>query len=287
MAFGHPGQGQLAQIGKATTALAEGRVKGWWRVVNSGTPALLSGREAEQKRRLEAEGSSVDFPVKRDPAALPKFLSTFFGCVEIPPSGPHTHTLVYLHGRKFIGSYYLKQKHFFDGPFASCLRVVLPTAPLVGEQMLTEWFSEWPPTPRSLAPGRQKVADILAREVARLGEAGKVFLGGSSQGCILGLDTFLRSPHDLGGFFGLNGYWPKGSSEALTKLRPELLKQPVLLVNGERDTVVDPSSAKSSYEELRKAGLTPEILQVPKMSHHAGELEGKYIKHFLSQVLRP
>ncbi|CAE7748399.1 unnamed protein product [Symbiodinium sp. CCMP2456] len=65
MAFGHPGQGQLAQIGKAASALAEGRVKGWWRIVNSGTPALLSGREAEQKRRLKAEGSSPNFPVKQ------------------------------------------------------------------------------------------------------------------------------------------------------------------------------------------------------------------------------
>lgn len=243
-----------------------------------------SGAEAKAGGRRRLSGLSGE--AGRDPAALPPFLATIFGCVEIPPTGPHTHTLVYLHGRKFIGSYYLKQKHFFDGPFASCLRVVLPTAPLVGEQMLTEWFSEWPPTPRSLAPGRQKVADILAREVAKLGEADKVFLGGSSQGCILGLDAFLRSPHDLGGFFGLNGYWPTGSGEALAKVRPGLLKRRLLLVHGERDTVVDPISAKSSYEELRKAGLTPEILQVPKMSHHAGELEGKYIQHFLSQVLR-
>eukprot|EP00439_Symbiodinium_sp_Y106_P062342 s447_g9.t1 len=56
MAFGHPGQGQLAQIGKAAAALAAGRVKGWWRIVNSGTPALQSGREAEQKRRHRGLG---------------------------------------------------------------------------------------------------------------------------------------------------------------------------------------------------------------------------------------
>ncbi|CAE7566860.1 unnamed protein product, partial [Symbiodinium pilosum] len=149
----------------------------------------------------------------------------------------------------------------------------------------TEWFSEWPPQSRSLAPGRKQVADILAREVERLGDASKVFLGGSSQGCILGLDVFVRSPHDLGGFCGILGYWPRCSNEALASMRPQLKLRPVQLVNGQKDTVVNCDEARASFQELRTAGMTLNAIEVAKMDHHAGEAEGQYLRIFLEKVL--
>ena len=182
-------------------------------------------------------------------------------------------------GRKYTGRYYEVNKDFFKVPSCPGLRVVLPTAP-ADHQLVTQWFDE--PTKESLKIGRERVEQIIDDEVARLGDPTRIFLGGSSQGCILGLDCFVRSPYELGGFCGIVGYWPLCSTPDVKMSKAT--GRPVHLLNGTEDKIVDLQEARDSYKVLRKSGLKSIHTEEWPEGHSMGQKEGKWIRAFLKMA---
>ncbi len=167
-------------------------------------------------------------------------------------------------------------------PSCPGLRVVLPTAP-ADHQLVTQWFDE--PTKESLKIGRERVEQIIKDEVARLGDPTRIFLGGSSQGCILGLDCYMRSPYELGGFCGIVGYWPLCSTPVLQDVKmSKVTRGPVYLLNGTEDKIVDLQEARDSYKVLRKSGLKSIHTEEWPERHDMGQKEGKWIRAFVKTV---
>ena len=158
----------------------------------------------------------------------------------LPPAAPHTHTVIFLHGRgdtteNFIRSLDdLRDSHnraLFDH-FPS-FRWVFPQAPK-GQcisspgQTMNQWFDLWSPADFSLheelqAPGLRDsvkgVRAILAREAAALGGSwDHIILAGISQGAATGVHTLLNLPsggpdglpHEsgLGAFLGFSCRMP-------------------------------------------------------------------------------
>eukprot|EP00746_Dinoflagellata_sp_MGD_P097077 gnl/MRDRNA2_/MRDRNA2_38913_c0_seq2.p1 gnl/MRDRNA2_/MRDRNA2_38913_c0~~gnl/MRDRNA2_/MRDRNA2_38913_c0_seq2.p1 ORF type:complete len:179 (+),score=27.97 gnl/MRDRNA2_/MRDRNA2_38913_c0_seq2:140-676(+) len=170
------------------------------------------------------------------------------------------------------------------------LRVVLPTSPVLFEgKPLTEWYSGWPPGEIDLEQPCKRLTGILDDEVRKLdGDASRVFLGGSSQGCILGLDVYMRYRHALGGFCGVVGYWPFCSDAVLEgQVCSMRATRPIRLLNGLNDNVVPWDMARPTFEKFRRAGFTNVTNDTPEkgLGHHLGPREGAWIQAFLNEVL--
>eukprot|EP00811_Abedinium_folium_P036568 NODE_9266_length_1436_cov_5.161956.p1 GENE.NODE_9266_length_1436_cov_5.161956~~NODE_9266_length_1436_cov_5.161956.p1 ORF type:complete len:391 (-),score=70.40 NODE_9266_length_1436_cov_5.161956:186-1358(-) len=297
LATGHTAMGAMIHAGRTVRLVpTESRRLPWWRVVSAGKrtveEALQRERAKQQRALLSAEGVGLTTRLERDPSHLPSFLASAYALREILPASPHTCTLVYLHGFSFTGSYYAARPHFFKAARAHGLRVVLPTAPpppsRAGRLVPTMWFSGWPPSLEDLEAPRAALLALLRRETARLGgRSDRVFLGGSSQGCIVGLDLYLRCPMPLGGFCGVIGRWPACSDDLLRRgISRELIERPVRLFNGAADRTIEWEPAKRSFEKLKRAGFSNLRSEVfPGVVHRVGEREGLWIRTFLDEVL--
>lgn len=130
---------------------------------------------------------------------------------------------------------------------------------------------------------------FLHEETHRLGGKYELFvLGGSSQGCILGLDIYMRHGVPLGGFCGVVGFWPRCSDADLKKAASSGAHRdrPLRLLNGGDDAVVSSMYAKRSLECLKAAGFHNLCAKCEaKLGHHVGKREGEWIRTFLDEVL--
>ena len=66
---------------------------------------------------------------------------------------------------------------------------------------------------KSLRRSRCRLEALVRREVSRLGDGRRCYLGGASQGCTMALDIYLRLAQELklGGFVGSVGFLPTES----------------------------------------------------------------------------
>ncbi|KAM3496833.1 hypothetical protein MY10362_009795 [Beauveria mimosiformis] len=152
-----------------------------------------------------------------------------------PPSGTHTHTVVFLHGRgdnttSFIASFaHSRSSHgqTLLGAFPN-FRWVFPQAPLSrcarGGMIWPQWFDVW--DPRDFAAREElqldglrdtvpEIARILADEAAALGGRwDRVILAGISMGAatsvhtLFNLDSFSPEATRLGAFLGFSARCP-------------------------------------------------------------------------------
>jgi predicted esterase len=160
----------------------------------------------------------------------------------IPPSAPHTHTFVFLHGRGDTAQNFASSLNFSQDSHNRSLlesfpsfRWVFPQAEMrqtttLGGQKTSQWFDIWNVTDLSdheelQAMGlRESVASIrhiLAKEAAMLdGKWDRIILGGISQGAATGVHTLLNLnvPQRLGAFLGFSCRMPfPGRSLAHTR----------------------------------------------------------------------
>jgi len=289
MVKGFTTMGAMIQAGRAVRKIPTAvRTTAWWRVISSGKRSIRAAtqlhRSVEQCRLLIEEGVAVDNVYRRHLTKPPGFLQPALRQHVLTPKAKHQYTLVWLHGRGFTGHHYVRQCHFFGCPKQAGLRVVLPTARCDG--LPTEWFHGWPPGEDDLCSPRNHVLAVVREELKRLnGRGDRLFLGGSSQGCILGLDCYLRCRSQLGGFCGVVGWWPASSDGVLRSLGAERMRRPIRLFNGSEDTVVPWSKAKASFDKLQHAGLDNVRVHVERVGHRVGEREGHWIQSFLHEVL--
>jgi len=294
MATGRTTLGAVIHAGRAVGAVQEETLVPWWRAVAAGKPcvskAVQKSRATTQRVLLHKEGVALERRLERSASCVPRFLAPVFDTVVIEPSAPHNYTLVYLHGRAFAGGYYAGHPDFFTASRSASLRVVLPTAPPpCPEQLLpTQWFAGCPPGDVDFRGPRKIVLELLRCEVSRLqGQAHRVFLGGASQGCILGLDVYMRrsGKQSLGGFLGVIGHWPR-CSDALLVADEVRSGRPVRLFNGGEDSIIPLALVQAGVRKLRNIGLANlKSVITPGVGHCVGEQEGVWIREFLEDVL--
>ncbi|KAF4536200.1 hypothetical protein BFW01_g5163 [Lasiodiplodia theobromae] len=219
----------------------------------------------------------------------------------IAPTAPHTHTLILLHGRggnaKEFGPFLL-----FATPTSSelCLPALFPgvkwvfptakkrRAALFKRMPISQWFDNWSleyPEDRQelqyegIAETSAFVAGLIAEEVKELrGRAGRVVLGGLSQGCAVGLHVYLNwkgegelAGQALGGFVGMSGWLPFA-----TALDPKSEEEvgdddPFCTSDGEGEEkkvkkTADDGRTQLEKIQLRAANTARDIASMPPLS---------------------
>ncbi|KAJ7672059.1 acyl-protein thioesterase [Mycena rosella] len=148
----------------------------------------------------------------------------------VPPTGPHTHSIILLHGRGSTAARFgpaLVSAPTFDGtPLAMYfpgLKFIFPTAKkrraaAFNRTPINQWFDLFAITDPAARPHlphdglRETSAFVhgLIEHEAHLVGISRVAIGGLSQGCAAALHVLLnfQAPSPLLGFIGMSGWLP-------------------------------------------------------------------------------
>ncbi|KAK6360498.1 hypothetical protein TWF730_006638 [Orbilia blumenaviensis] len=230
----------------------------------------------------------------------------------IQPSGRHTHTIVFLHGRGSSGlelADELGSSKVSGPPDASVfsqlphVKWVFPSAKprfsTVFQEEVTEWFDIYSlsdPSEKSelqIEGLREAViflGGLLDEEIAILGNSDQVILGGISQGEATALALLFTRRYSLGGFVGFSGWMPFAchiQNESSTDLecfnallhtgwkadRRMSYDMPVLIGHGRDDAYVDFKLGSQARDILRNLGY-----KVEWREYEGAEQEGHWFK---------
>ncbi len=128
-----------------------------------------------------------------------------------------------------------------------------------------------------------RIRELLEREITRGIAAGRIVLGGFSQGGAASLYTAPRFPIALAGVLALSCYLP--FMERLAAERSaENRETPIFMAHGRADPVLNISMGLESRDVLRKLGYPVEWHEYP-MAHAVCAPEIAAIRAFLLRVL--
>jgi phospholipase/carboxylesterase len=149
-----------------------------------------------------------------------------------------------------------------------------------------QWFSFADNSQTQLIAGARLAASLvtafLDEQQAELGltDADTVLIG-FSQGAMLALQVALRMKRHLAGVIAYSGVLI-----AAETLKEEITsKPPVLLVHGERDSVVPPQASQVAQQFLTHSGLDAKLLMRPMLAHGIDEEGLRQGLAFLQKVL--
>lgn len=134
-----------------------------------------------------------------------------------------------------------------------------------------------------LRKSEARIAQLIAREIARGISASRIVLAGFSQGCAMTLQTGLRYPQSLAGMLCLSGYLPLEKSAAAER-HPANQQTPIYLAHGRDDGVITIDRAEASRDLLIELGYTVEWHNY-LMQHSVCEKEIVDIGLWLQRVL--
>lgn len=110
-------------------------------------------------------------------------------------------------------------------------------------------------------PGRKGLEESRSKLSAMIEEIhqqgipyNKIFWLGFSQGAAMGLDTFLRSPHILGGALCISGLIVK-ATDYPQAFSPMAARQRLLITHGARDEIISLEEAEKTYQVLRESNI--------------------------------
>lgn len=216
------------------------------------------------------------------------------------PRQEHTHTLIFLHGFQRDGSDYTTRPYFFfdEEKFAyQGLKIVVPTAkyrPISfwSGHEATSWVDYWSDNngereddicPQSVAESRKRIHSIIDREIQLLGDkAGKVFVGGTSQGAIMALESALSYPRVVGGVVACVGHL-----HSTTKVPARKRNLPIYLYNGLSDRIMSWPWVRKGYGRFDEAGYkNVHSYVMDGVGHHMADVEGVWIIDFLTHMIK-
>lgn len=149
-----------------------------------------------------------------------------------------------------------------------------------------QWFSFSDNSQAQLIGGARLAASLVSsfldEQQARLGLGDQdTVLAGFSQGAMLALQVGLRMNRQLAGVIAYSGVLI-----AAETLKEEITaKPPVLLVHGERDTVVPPQASQVAQQFLAHSGVDAKLLMRPALAHGIDEEGLRQGLAFLQKVL--
>ncbi|ETK93605.1 hypothetical protein L915_03242 [Phytophthora nicotianae] len=130
---------------------------------------------------------------------------------------------------------------------------------------------------------RDRIMEIIEKEVAAGIPLSRIVLGGFSQGAALSLFSGYQTKTVLGGIIAMSGYLPRYAS---FQFAPETVDVPLLMCHGEQDPVVRFDYGKMSKEKLETAGVKNiEFHSYPDMEHGACMEELDDVTKWLQRVI--
>ena len=214
--------------------------------------------------------------------------------VTLAPPGPHTATVIWLHGLGADGNDFvpivpelgLGKSHGikFVFPHATIRPVTINNRyPMRAWYDITGISRTGPQDTPGIRESAKRIDGLIEAEIAAGIPSKRVVLAGFSQGCAMALHTGLRFHDTLGGIIGLSGYLPVESTLA-DEAHAANLKTPILIAHGQHDPVVPFSLGLASRDVLRAQGYAVEWLEY-SMQHQVVMEEIEAIGAVLQRVL--
>jgi phospholipase/carboxylesterase len=212
--------------------------------------------------------------------------------IETAPQ-PKTSVIV-LHGLGADGNDFVPFAQQVDLRAAGPVRWVFPHAPVMpvtinGGYRMRAWYDVLAGDLRQrqdeqgLRASLAMVEELIAREKERGTPAGRIVLGGFSQGCAMALLTALRHKERLAGIVGMSGYLPL--AETTDKERSDANRlTPIFLAHGTMDPVVPLVAGQMSRDALRALGYDVQWHEYP-MPHSVCMEEVRDLNAWLLKVL--
>jgi phospholipase/carboxylesterase len=210
-------------------------------------------------------------------------------------TGPNpTATIVFLHGLGADGHDFEPFVDEVDLRAVGPVRWVLPHAPtrpvtINGGYVMRAWYdilgteAARREDEDGLRASRALVEALIARERARGVAAGRIVLGGFSQGCAMTFMTGVRHAERLAGLVGLSGYLPLAGSLASERSGANA-DVPIFMAHGRQDGMIPIARAIASRDALLAAGHPVEWHEYP-MQHSVCLEEIAHLRMWLLQRL--
>jgi len=203
--------------------------------------------------------------------------------VERVPSGGSgpLPLVICMHGRGADANDLADLAPLLDG--GDGYRFVFPNAPrpfepVRGMQYGWSWFDGWPPEPKSIAESRALLLDFIDQAVAHFDvPAGKLLIGGFSQGGLMSIDCGFRTTQQVAGIVVMSG-------AAFEDDLPELRAIPLFIAHGLADEVVPVLTARRARRLFEEHGLDPEYHELP-IGHQVSQEEIDLVRLFIARCL--
>lgn len=212
--------------------------------------------------------------------------------VIILPSGVHTHTIIFLHGRDSLAKEFAPELFESQATDLKTLpkifqaaKWVFPTAEIIKSKRfdceMSQWFdmhtTEDPheqEDDQDLTPAISRIQEIIAKEAATIGHQ-NVILGGISQGCAVAIHALLSGQRQVGGFIGLCSWLPKKEAiKRLDRSANQAIKTPVLLCHAQDDDVINISFGREMRDDLAGVGMEVRWREYEDGGHWVNEPKG-------------
>ncbi len=215
--------------------------------------------------------------------------------IEAEPSGPASASVILMHGLGADAHDLYPLPPVLGLPPDLHVRYVFPGAPRMPVTLnmgmtMPAWYDI-----RYIGPGGEDGAsvrraaawidELIAREVDRGVPAGRVVLGGFSQGGAMSLFTGLRYREALAGVICMSGYLLLPESLA-TEASAANRSVPIFLAHGTADPMVGIERGRASRDRLVEAGYAVDWREYPMEHQICGE-ELRDIGRWLAGVLAP
>jgi len=203
--------------------------------------------------------------------------------VERVPSGRSgaLPLVICMHGRGADANDLADLAPLLDG--GNGYRFVFPNAPrpfepVRGMQVGWSWFDGWPPAPKSIAESRALLLDFIDQAVAHFDvPAGKLLIGGFSQGGLMSIDCGFRTAQQVAGIVVMSG-------AAFEDDLPEIRTIPLFIAHGLADEVVPVLTARRARRLFEEHGLDPEYHELP-IGHQVSQEEIDLVRDFMARCL--
>lgn len=166
-------------------------------------------------------------------------------------------------------------------------RYVFPQAPISldfgGFGAGWTWYEPIPGSPAVMAAARERLGIFLSALHRHFGTPpSRAALVGFSQGAVMTLDVGLRAPEAYAALVAMSGYLAEADDLAPALARAK--EQPLLIVHGTRDGVLDVALARRMRRVVEDAGLSPEYYEFD-MAHEVNIASLTVVRDFLARRL--
>jgi dienelactone hydrolase len=206
--------------------------------------------------------------------------------------------LIYLHHQTGTAADFVDRDYWFKR--MTGVRVVLPEAPKIKSEWyasaedpkgeLTCWYDYVPnpggkygtevPLEDTMQECRDRILRVVQDEVALVGSASRVFIGGESQGAVAAFHCAVdpRMPL-LGGIVATSG-----AVEAETLPHESKVNLPVRFYIAGKDDIYPPKKTVAQLERFKKAGFTDVKHKIHPKAIHASDWANGWINEFVREM---
>uniref|UniRef100_A0A182NCW8 palmitoyl-protein hydrolase n=1 Tax=Anopheles dirus TaxID=7168 RepID=A0A182NCW8_9DIPT len=217
-----------------------------------------------------------------------------------PTGKKHAGTLIFLHGSGDTGNGLTEWIRFLLGKDLEFphIKVIIPTAPVqpytpMGGENSNVWFNrkriemDCPEIRTSLASIYDTVNEMLVRELAAGVPLNRIVVGGFSMGGALALHAGYHLNRDLGGVFAISSFLNTGSIvyDSLGCVAPEEHLPELLMMHGERDTLVPLEWGQTAFDELAKLGVRGQFVPHRSAMHEIKKDQLLRVIDFVQKII--